>query len=171
MTLKKSLSFKNLRSSSRVIYAITRLRVFRIIYGISYFIIIFSFHQENIRMMAFNFSVNAQKSKRFIHMQSPLRKSVKTSDAALEQSAFAARSPSCIMALNSASVISTRTSVSEISCCFSIPSTKFPTLGSAWVVKVTVLVSKRIASHLSPAYMNTPKIAINFAALKATSFL
>ena len=144
---------------------------FRIIYGLSYFIIIFSFHQENIRMMAFNFSVNAQKSEQPIHIQSSLRKSAKTSGAALEWSAFAALSPSCIMALNSASVISTRTSVSEISCCFSIPSTKFPTLGSAWVVKVTVLVSKQIASHLSPAYMNTPKIAINFAALKATSFL
>ena len=112
--------------------------------------------------MVFNFSVNAQKFEQPIHIQSSLRKSAKTSDTALEWSAFAALSPSCIMALNSASVIS---------CCFSIPSTKFPTLGSAWVVKVTVLVSKRIASHLSPAYMNTPKIAINFAALKATSFL
>ena len=121
--------------------------------------------------MVFNFSVNAQKFEQPIHIQSSLRKSAKTSDTALEWSAFAALSPSYIMALNSASVISTRTSVSEISCCFSIPSTKFPTLGSAWVVKVTVLVSKRIASHLSPAYMNTPKIAINFAALKATSFL
>ena len=145
--------------------------VFMIIYGQSYFIIIFSFYQGSIRRMVFNFSVNAQKFEQPIHIQSSLRKSAKTSDAVLEWSAFAALSPSCIMALNSASVISTRTSVSEISCCFSIPSTKFPTLGSAWVVKVTVLVSKQIASHLSPAYMNTPKIAINFAALKATSFL
>ena len=121
--------------------------------------------------MVFNFSVNAQKFEQPIHIQSSLRKSAKTSDTALEWSAFAARSPSCIMALNSASVISARASSTGILSFFSIPSTKFPASRSAWVVKVTVLVSKRIASHLSPAYMNTPKIAINFAALKATSFL
>ena len=61
--------------------------------------------------MVFNFSVNAQKFEQPIHIQSSLRKSAKTSDTALEWSAFAALSPSCIMALNSASVISTRTSV------------------------------------------------------------
>lgn len=93
-------------------------------------------------MMAFNFSVNAQKSKRFIHMQSPLRKSVKTSDAALEQSAFAARSPSRIMALNSASVISARTSGSEMSCCFSTPSVKSIMVFSARAVTFAVLISK-----------------------------
>lgn len=93
-------------------------------------------------MMAFNFSVNAQKSKRFIHMQSPLRKSVKTSDAALEQSAFAARSPSRIMALNSASVISARTSGSEMSCCFSTPSVKSLMVFSARAVTFAVLISK-----------------------------
>ena len=92
--------------------------------------------------MAFNFSVNAQKSKRFIHMQSPLRKSVKTSDAALEQSAFAARSPSRIMALNSASVISARTSGSEMSCCFSTPSVKSLMVFSARAVTFAVLISK-----------------------------
>ena len=92
--------------------------------------------------MAFNFSVNAQKSKRFIHMQSPLRKSVKTSDAALEQSAFAARSPSRIMALNSASVISARTSGSEMSCCFSTPSVKSIMVFSARAVTFAVLISK-----------------------------
>ena len=92
--------------------------------------------------MAFDFSVNAQKSKRFIHMQSPLRKSVKTSDAALEQSAFAARSPSRIMALNSASVISARTSGSEMSCCFSTPSVKSIMVFSARAVTFAVLISK-----------------------------
>lgn len=115
---------------------------FRIIYGLSYFIIIFSFHQENIRMMAFNFSVNAQKSEQPIHIQSSLRKSAKTSGAALEWSAFAALSPSCIRALNSASVISARTSGSEMSCCFSTPSVKSLMVFSARAVTFAVLISK-----------------------------
>lgn len=52
ITLKKSLSFKNLRSSSRVMYAIMRLLILRKIYGQSYFIIAFQLGQENIRIYA-----------------------------------------------------------------------------------------------------------------------
>lgn len=51
-SLKKSFSFKNLRSSSRVMYAIMHLPVLRKIYGQSYFIITFPPGQENIRIYA-----------------------------------------------------------------------------------------------------------------------